>query len=168
LSLVSTIRCTKHKVMTRATTLTKIAFPQINCNVKETLWRLQEKLQCSRKATFHYKGKVQELFRVGLNESKYDYVDSKQHFYLQYHVATTDMKALCKKQTTLEAGAYLGYTAPGDKLRLSAPHPVRGSIKLKKHCNLMLYLQLSHSKDKVSLLLLLKIYRLFCQKAEKS
>jgi len=32
-----------------------------------------------------------------LNEIKYDYVDSKQHFYLQYHVAATDMKALCKK-----------------------------------------------------------------------
>jgi len=30
----------------------------------------------------------------------------------------------------------------------------------------MLYLQLSNSKDKVFLLLLLKIYRLFCQKAD--
>jgi len=30
-------------VKTRATTLTKIAFPQINCNVKETQWRLFEK-----------------------------------------------------------------------------------------------------------------------------
>jgi len=59
LSLVSTIRGTKHKVMTPATTLTKIAFPQINCNVKETLWRLQEKeVRCSRKSTFQYKGKL--------------------------------------------------------------------------------------------------------------
>jgi len=33
-----------------------------------------------------------------LNEIKYDYVDSKQHFYLQYHVAATDMKALRKKR----------------------------------------------------------------------
>jgi len=28
-----------------------------------------------------------------LNEIEYDYADSKQHFYLQYHVAATDMKA---------------------------------------------------------------------------
>jgi len=32
----------------------------------------------------------------------------------------------------------------------------------------MLYLQLPNSKDKVLLLLLLKIYRLFCQKADKT
>jgi len=37
LSLVSTILGTKLKVKIRATTLTKIAFPQINCNLKETL-----------------------------------------------------------------------------------------------------------------------------------
>jgi len=43
LSLVSTIRGTKLKVKTPATTFTKIVFPQINCNVKETLCRLQEK-----------------------------------------------------------------------------------------------------------------------------
>jgi len=43
LSLVSTIRGTKLKVKTRATTLTKTAFPQINCNVKERVWRQQEK-----------------------------------------------------------------------------------------------------------------------------
>jgi len=42
-------------------------------------------------------GRLQEFFRAGLNEIKYDYVDSKQHFYLQYHVAATDMKALRKK-----------------------------------------------------------------------
>jgi len=40
LIFVSTILGTKLKVKTRATTLTKIAFPQINCNLKETLWRL--------------------------------------------------------------------------------------------------------------------------------
>jgi len=43
LSLVSTIRGTKLKVKTPATMLTKIAFLQFNCNLKETLWRLQEK-----------------------------------------------------------------------------------------------------------------------------
>jgi len=74
----------------------------------------------SRKATFHYKGKLQEVFRAGLNEIKYDYVDCKQHFY-QYHVAATDMKTLCKKQTTLEAVAYLGFPMPGDKLSLGLP-----------------------------------------------
>jgi len=40
LSLVSTFLGTKLKVKTRATTLTKIAFPQINRNLKESLWRL--------------------------------------------------------------------------------------------------------------------------------
>jgi len=78
--------------------------------------------------TFDYKGKLQEVFRAGLKEIKYDYVDSKQH-YLQYHVAATDMKELCKKQTTLQAVAHLGFTAPGDKISTSAPQPVRGSIK---------------------------------------
>jgi len=39
-------------------------------------------VRCSRKATFHYKGKLQEFFRAGLNEIKYDYVDSKENFYL--------------------------------------------------------------------------------------
>jgi len=34
----------------------------------------------NRKATFHYKGKLQEVFRAGLNEIKYDYGDSKQYF----------------------------------------------------------------------------------------
>jgi len=56
-------------------------------------------MQCNRKATFHYKGKLQEVFRAGLNEIKYDYLDSKQHLYLQYHVAATDMKR-CKKNDT--------------------------------------------------------------------
>ena len=102
-----------------------------------------------------------------MNEIKYGYVESKQHFYLQYHVAATDLKALCKKQTTLETVVYLGFPAPGDKLSLSAAQPVRGSIKEKKHCILMLYLQLSNSKYKVFLFLLLKMYRLFCQKVDK-
>jgi len=78
-------------------------------------------VRCNRKATFHYKGKLQQVFRAGLNEIKYDCVDSKQHFYLQYHVAATNMKPLCKKQTTLQAMAYLGFTAPGDNSALPAP-----------------------------------------------
>jgi len=75
--------------------------------------------------TFHYKGKLQEVFRAGLNEIKYDYVDSKQHFYLQYHVTTTENRheTTLQKQTTLQAVAYLGFTASGDKLSLSAPSP---------------------------------------------
>ena len=82
-------------------------------------------MRCSRKATFHYKGKLQEVFRAGLNEIEYDYVDSKQHFYLQYHVAATENRheTTLKKQTTLQAVAYLEFTAPGDKLSLSAPSP---------------------------------------------
>jgi len=87
-------------------------------------------VRCKRKATFHYKGKLQEVFRAGLTEIKYDYVDSKQHFYLQYHVAAIDMKTLRKKQTTLQAVAYLEFPTPGDKLSLDAlTQLVRGSIK---------------------------------------
>jgi len=55
-------------------------------------------VQRTRKATFHYKSKLQEVLSAGLNEIAYDYVDSKQHFYAQYHVAATDVKALCKNK----------------------------------------------------------------------
>jgi len=67
-----------------------------------------------------------------LNEFKYDYVDFTQHFYLQNHVAATDMKALCKQQTTLQAVAYLGFTASGDKLSLSAPKARSWQHKIKE------------------------------------
>ena len=67
-----------------------------------------------------------------MNEIKYDYVDSKQHFYLEYHVAVTDMKALHKKQTTLEAVAYLGFPAPGDKLSLGLPPRRSWQHKIKE------------------------------------
>jgi len=61
---------------------------------------------------------------------KYDYVDSKQHFYLQNHVVAIDMKALCKKQATLQEVASLEFPAPGDKLSLDAlTQLVRGSMK---------------------------------------
>jgi len=90
-------------------------------------------VRCNRKTTFHRKGKLQEFFRTDSNEIKFDNVDSKQHFYLQHHVAAIDMKALCKKQTTLQAVAYLGLPAPGDKLSLDAStQPVCGSIKIKE------------------------------------
>jgi len=40
------------------------------------------------------------------------------------------MKALCTKQTTLQAVAYIGFPTPGSKLSLGSPtQPVRGSIK---------------------------------------
>jgi len=42
-SLVSTIRATKLKLKLAATTFTKIASPQINCNMKETSLRLYDK-----------------------------------------------------------------------------------------------------------------------------
>jgi len=79
--------------------------------------------RCTRKATIHYKSKLQEVLSAGLNEITYDYVDSKQHFYVQYHVAATDVKALCKKQTTLQATAYLGFPAPRNKLSLGQGSP---------------------------------------------
>jgi len=42
-SLVSSIRATKLKLKLTATTFTKIASPQINCNMKETSLPLYEK-----------------------------------------------------------------------------------------------------------------------------
>jgi len=64
--------------------------------------------------------------RAGLNEIKYEYVYSKHHFYLQYHVAVTDMKALRKKQRTLQAVTFLGFPAPGEKtILLRHSHPAR-------------------------------------------
>jgi len=39
-------------------------------------------------------------------------------------VAATDMKAIRKKQTTLQAVVYLGFTARGDKLSLGSPSPL--------------------------------------------
>jgi len=44
-----------------------------------------------------------------LNEIKYDYVNSKQHFYLQYHVAATDMKKLRKKTNVTWKWHTLGF-----------------------------------------------------------
>ena len=98
LSLVSTIRGTKLNVKTPATMLRNTAFPQIYCNVKVCDVCKKKSVRCNRKATFHYNGKLLEVFRAGLNESEYNYVDSKLHFYLKYHVAATDMKPLCKKK----------------------------------------------------------------------
>jgi len=115
LSLGSTIRDTKLKVKPPATTLKKQRFSKLTAMWKKGCDACKKKsMRCNRKTTFHYKGKL----RAGLNEIKHDYVDSKMHFYLQYHIAATDMKPLCKKQTTLQAVAYLGFPA---------------------RCNLMLY-----------------------------
>jgi len=66
---------------------------------------------------------------------------------------------------TSSSGVRQVYRAWG-KPQFKRSQPVRGSIKQKKHCNLMLYLQLSNSKDKVFLPFLLKMYRLYCQKAD--
>ena len=98
-------------------------------------------MQCNRKATFHYKGKLQEVFRAGLNEIKYDYVDSKQHFYLQYHVAATENRhetTLQKINDASSSGVPRVYRAWGQN-QFKRTQSVRGSIKQKKHCNLMLY-----------------------------
>jgi len=37
------------------------------------------------------------------------------------------MKAFCKKQTTIQAVAYLGFSAHGDKLSFSALQPIRAA-----------------------------------------
>jgi len=52
-----------------------------------------------------------------LNEIKYDYVEFKQHFYLTC-CSNRRESTFQKKQTTLEAVAYLGFPAPRDKLSL--------------------------------------------------
>jgi len=65
-----------------------------------------------------------------LNEIKYDYVDSKQHFYLQYHVAATDMKALRKKTNDIWSSDVPWVSRTYGQTRFRAPtQPVRGSIK---------------------------------------
>ena len=91
LSLVSTTEARSSKWRPLRPRLQKQRFPKLTamwnkgCDAckKKSVW-------CNRKATFHYKDKLQEVFRAGLNEIKYDYVDSKQLFYLQYHVAATE------------------------------------------------------------------------------
>jgi len=88
-------------------------------------------VRCNRKATFHYKGKLQEVFRAGLNENKYEYVDSKQHFYLQYHIAATENShetTLQKTNDTSSSGAPRVYCAWG-QTQFKCTQPVRGSIK---------------------------------------
>jgi len=83
ISFVSTVRVTKLKAKTTATPLTKTAFAQIYCNVKTRCDAHKKKnAWCSRKLTFHYHGKLQEIFRAGFNEIKYDYADFQHHFYL--------------------------------------------------------------------------------------
>jgi len=124
-------------------------------------------VRCSRKATFHHKGKLQAYFRAGLNVFKYDYVDFKQHFCLYYQVAATDMKELCKKQTTHQAVAYLRFTVPGDKLSLGLPPSPFVAASIKETLQSDALLQLYNSKEKVFLPLLLKMYRLYCQKGDE-
>jgi len=101
----------------------------------------KKSVRCNRKATFHYKGKLQEVFRAGLNEIKYEYVDSKRHFCLQYHVAATENRhetTLQKTNDTSSSGVPRVYRAWG-QTQFKRSQPVRGNIKWKKHCNLMLY-----------------------------
>jgi len=90
------------------------------------------------------RGQHEIFLRAACSSPLYHCVDSKQHFYLQYHVAATDVKALCEKQMILLAVAYLGFPVCLDKFSLDAPSPF---------------------VDKVFLLFLLKTDRLICQKA---
>jgi len=88
-------------------------------------------VRCNRKATFHYKGKSQDVFRAGLNEIEYGYVDSKQHFYLQYHFAATENRhetTLQKTNDTSSSGAPRDYLTWGQN-QFKRSQPVRGSIK---------------------------------------
>ena len=91
----------------------------------------KKSVRCDRKATFHDKRKLQEVFRAGLNEIKNDYVDSKQHFYLQYHVAATENRhetTLQKTNDTSSSGVPRVYRASG-QTQFRRSQPVRGSIK---------------------------------------
>jgi len=91
----------------------------------------KKSVRCERKATFHYEGKLQEVFRAGVNEIKYDYVDSKQHFYLQYHVAATENRhetTLRKTNDTSSSGVPRVYRAWG-QTQFKRSQPVRDSIK---------------------------------------
>jgi len=88
-------------------------------------------VRCNRKATFHYKGKLQDVFRDGLNKIKYDHVESKQHFYLQYHAAATENRhetTLQKTNDTSSSGVIWVYCAWG-QTQFKRSQPVRGSIK---------------------------------------
>jgi len=40
----------------------------------------KKSVRCNRKATFYYKGTLQEVIRAALSEIKYDYVDSNSIF----------------------------------------------------------------------------------------
>jgi len=67
-----------------------------------------------------------------LNEIKYDYVDSKQHFYLQYHAAATDMKALRKKINDTSSSGVPWFPAPsGDYRMKKVGGPLRGQGKIR-------------------------------------
>ena len=111
---------------TRATALTKITFPQINCNVKEKQWRLLEKERAMlQKSDISLQGKLKKIFRAGLNEIKYDYVESKQHFYLQYHVAATDMKALRKKSSDTWSSGVPRVSRAWGQTQFRHSHPAR-------------------------------------------
>jgi len=60
-----------------------------------------------------------------LNEIKYDYVDSKQHFYLQYHVAATDMKALRKKPNDTSSSGVPRVSRALGQIQFRHSHPAR-------------------------------------------
>jgi len=70
LSLVSTIRGTKLKVKTVGPRLQKQRFPKLTAMWKKGCDACKKKnVRCHRKETFHYKGRLQEVFRAGLNEN---------------------------------------------------------------------------------------------------
>jgi len=66
-----------------------------------------------------------------LNEIKYDYVDSKQHFYLQYHVSATENRheTTLQKQATLKSSGVPRVYGAWGQTQFKHSQPVRGSIK---------------------------------------
>jgi len=71
ISLVCATCATKLKLKLTATTFTKIASPQTNCNMKKRHYAYTKRTRdVAKKATFHYQGKLQERFLSGLNEMK--------------------------------------------------------------------------------------------------
>jgi len=85
-------------------------------------------MRCNRTATFHYKGKLQKVFRAGLNEIKYDYVDSKQHIIYSIMLQQQTWKHFSKNKRPSSNGVPRVYCA-WRQAQFKRSQPIRGSIK---------------------------------------
>ena len=62
--------------------LQKYRFPRLTAMWSKCCDACKKKsVRCNRKATFHYKGKLREVFRAGLNDIKYDYIPNNIFIY---------------------------------------------------------------------------------------